>query len=181
MSSNEKMKISKFLSLVLRHNPTAANITLDVHGWADVNELLEGMNRENRTSVTLDDLKDVVASNDKQRFMFNEDCTKIRANQGHSVKVDVELKEVQPPEYLYHGTVERFIGSIKTDGLRPQSRLHVHLSSDEETAVKVGIRRGKPVILTVNAGKMSADGYIFYLSENGVWLTEHVPTEYLHE
>ena len=177
--SPEIVKTSKFMSRVLRHKPRAAYITLDKNGWADVAELIAGMNRSRRTSLTFDDIKEVVEKNDKQRFSFNEDFTKIRANQGHSVKVDVELKEAQPPDVLYHGTAERFIESIKAAGLKPQGRLHVHLSSDKETAVKVGRRHGKPAVLIIDAGRMYADGFKFYLSENGVWLTERVPVEYV--
>jgi putative RNA 2'-phosphotransferase len=170
MTDKDKRTTSKFISLVLRHKPQAANLTLDENGWADVDK-----------PVTPADLKEIVESSDKQRFSFNDDGTKIRANQGHSVQVDVELKEAHPPAVLYHGTAERFISSIKSNGLQPQTRLHVHLSADEDTAVKVGRRHGKPVVLIIDAAKMSAGGFKFYLSENGVWLTEHVPAEYLKE
>ena len=179
MNEQEKKTISKFMSLVLRHNPAKAGLTLDGNGWADVDKLLAGLNRSRRSPVTLDDLKEVVATNDKQRFSFNADYTKIRANQGHSVKVDVELREAEPPDILYHGTAEKFMESIKAEGLKAKTRLYVHLSADEETAVKVGRRHGVPRVLLIDAGKMYADGFKFYLSENGVWLTESVPAEYV--
>ena len=158
MTDKEKRTTSKFMSLVLRHNPSAAGITLDKNGWADVNLLIAGMNKSRRTSVTFDDIKEVAATNDKQRFAFNDDFTKIRANQGHSVKVDVELKETEPPAILYHGTISRFVQAIRAEGLKPQSRLHVHLSGDRETAAKVGSRRGTAVIIVINAFNMHENG-----------------------
>lgn len=181
MTDKERITISKFMSLILRHNPSAAGITLDGNGWADVNLLIAGMNKSRRTSVTFDDIKEVVATNDKKRFAFNDDFTKIRANQGHSVKVDVELNEAVPPAILYHGTISKFVRAIRAEGLKPQSRLHVHLSADRETATKVGSRRGTAVILVINAFKMHEDGYKFYLSENGVWLTDAVPAVYIYD
>ena len=181
MTDKEITTISKFMSLVLRHNPAAAGVTLDGNGWADVSALITGMNKSRRVSVTLEDIKEVVVTNDKQRFAFNDDFTKIRANQGHSVKVDVELKEAEPPAVLYHGTVSRFVRGIRNEGLKPQSRLYVHLSADRETAAKVGSRRGAAVILVINAYKMHEDGYKFYLSENGVWLTDAVPAAYIYD
>ena len=181
MIEKDKIKISKFMSLVLRHDPQSANLTLDENGWADVGKLLAGIKQKRYISVTFDDLKEVVATNDKQRFAFNDDYTKIRANQGHSVAVDVELKEAQPLSVLYHGTVSKFVGAIRKEGLKAQSRLYVHLSADRETAIKVGSRRGTPVVLVINAIKMHQDGYIFYLSENGVWLTDSVPAEYIYD
>lgn len=171
-------KLSVFISLVLRHKPEAANIQLDEHGWAEVDALIEGIRKTGRR-IDIDTLKEIVRTDGKQRYSFNEDCTLIRANQGHSVSVDVELKEAKPPEILYHGTAERFMESIRQEGLRPMSRLYVHLSKDEETALKVGARHGKPVVLKVNAGKMQQDGFRFFLSENGVWLTDKVPASYL--
>lgn len=179
MTEREKTAASKFISLVLRHDPKAAGLTLDRNGWADVSALLAGMNRARRSAITLEALQEIVKTNDKQRFSFNEDGTKIRANQGHSLRVDVELKEAQPPQRLYHGTVSRFLDAIRTEGLKPQSRLHVHLSADEATAIKVGKRRGSPVVLMVDAERMYMEGYIFYLSENGVWLTGSVPARFL--
>lgn len=166
-------KTSKFISLILRHRPEEIGITLDEHGWARVDQLLRGV------KISLEELEEIVAKDEKQRYSFNEDKTLIRANQGHSVHVDLELEEREPPEFLYHGTVERFLDSIRREGLQRQNRQYVHLSPDVETAVKVGRRRGKPVVLQAAAGKMHRDGYRFYLSENGVWLTEEVPPQYL--
>ena len=180
MGNDSNKKLSKFLSLVLRHEPGAAGIQLDEHGWADVKELIQGVNGTGRK---LDEriLKESVLTNDKQRFSFNSDGTKIRANQGHSHNVDVELKETIPPDLLYHGTATRFLGSILNakEGLRPGSRLYVHLSKDYDTAIKVGTRHGVPVVLKVDARQMRKDGYVFYLSENGVWLVKNVPEKYL--
>ena len=170
-------KLSVFISLVLRHKPEAAGIALDEHGWANVEELLHGINETGR-KISMDILEEIVATDSKQRYSFNEDKTLIRANQGHSIPVDVELKEQNPPEILYHGTATRFLNSILNDGLKPMSRLYVHLSKDIETAWKVGKRHGDPVILKINSRDMYKDGYKFYLSENGVWLTEKVDAKY---
>ena len=170
-------KLSVFLSLVLRHNPDAAQITLDEHGWANVEELLTGINRTGRT-IDMDILEEIVVSDNKQRYRFNEDKTLIRANQGHSISVDVELSEQEPPEFLYHGTAARFLKSIEKEGLKPMKRLYVHLSKDTETALKVGKRHGEPVILKIHSGDMYRDGCQFYLSENGVWLTKNVENRY---
>ena len=171
-------KLSKFISLVLRHHPEAAGITLDEHGWADVNELLAGINQTGRT-ISMDILEEIVAADNKQRYSFNERKTLIRANQGHSILVDVELKEQEPPKLLYHGTAERFLKSIQSEGLKPMGRLYVHLSKDPETAYQVGKRHGKPVILQIDSQGMYQDGQKFYLSENKVWLTPKVDIQYL--
>lgn len=171
-------KLSVFISLVLRHNPDVAHITLDKHGWADVDELLRGINDTGR-KINMDILEEIVATDNKQRYSFNEDRTLIRANQGHSIPVDVELEERKPPEFLYHGTADRFLKSILSEGLKPMSRLYVHLSIDTDTAAKVGKRHGKPVILKVHSGEMHRNGIKFYLSENGVWLTKKVSVKYL--
>ena len=168
---------SKFLSLILRHKPEVIGISLDEHGWANVDELIEGMAKE--YPIDKDILEQIVAGDSKQRYSFNEDKTLIRANQGHSIMVDVELDELEPPEILWHGTGEKFEKSIDEQGLIPKSRLYVHLSSDIETATKVGQRHGKPVLYKVLSKKMFDDGYKFYLSKNGVWLTKQVPREYL--
>lgn len=165
--------ISKMISLILRHKPETIGITLDEHGWANVDELLKGV------GIYMDTLELIVNTDDKQRYSFNEDKTLIRANQGHSIPVDVELTEVKPPELLWHGTGEKYAQSICNEGLVSKSRLYVHLSSDEQTAVDVGTRHGKPVLFRVAALKMYEDGYTFYLSKNGVWLTKHVPVPYL--
>jgi putative RNA 2'-phosphotransferase len=168
--------ISKFLSLVLRHQPQTLGIELDPQGWTPVEGLLQKL-RHRGMSVDLDQLRQIVANNDKQRFAFNADFSMIRANQGHSV--DLGLTPVEPPEYLYHGTAEANVATILREGLRKQSRQHVHLSVDEATAVKVGQRHGKPVVLRVASGRMHRDGNAFYLSENKVWLTDAVPAQYL--
>ncbi len=171
-------KLSVFISLVLRHQPDAAGIKLDEHGWANVDELIEGIKNTGR-QIDMDVLEEIVRTDNKQRYSFNEDKTLIRANQGHSIPVDVEFEEQQPPQYLYHGTADRFMGSIMAYGLKPMSRLYVHLSKDEETAVKVGKRHGKPVVLKIKAEEMWKDGIRFYLSQNGVWLTKYVDKKYI--
>jgi putative RNA 2'-phosphotransferase len=170
--------ISKLLSLVLRHQPEVLGIQLDKNGWTEVDLLLEKL-RKRSADIDFERLEQIVYSNDKQRFSFNEDLTKIRANQGHSVSVDVELKQQLPPEFLYHGTVDKFLDGIRSEGLKKGSRLHVHLSKDMETAIKVGSRRGKPIVLTILANQMSEAGHIFYLSENSVWLCEAVPPSFI--
>ena len=175
--SNSDVKLGRFLSLVLRHDPGAAGITLDEHGWADVNELLAGVNRTGR-KIDRVTLERIVRENNKQRYSFNGDGTKIRANQGHSLQVDVELKAAQPPKYLYHGTASRFLPAIQAEGIRKMSRQHVHLSGDFETAMAVGKRHGIPVVITIDAGAMARDGVAFYRSENGVWLCGHVEPKY---
>ncbi|BDU23917.1 putative RNA 2'-phosphotransferase [Flavobacterium sp. GSB-24] len=178
MNEKETKSISKFLSLVLRHSPEKIGLKLDEKGWADVNELIEKCTKKgNRLDAELLDY--VVENNDKKRFAFNEDKTKIRASQGHSISVDLNLTETEPSEYLYHGTVGKFIESIQKEGLKKMSRQHVHLSKDKETAIKVGSRRGAAQILTVKSGAMHRDGFKFYLSENNVWLTDVVPAKYI--
>lgn len=175
--NNNKDSMGKFISLVLRHRPEAAYIQLDEHGWADVEQLLAGIERTGR-KINMAMLEEIVRTDNKQRYSFNEDKTLIRANQGHSIPVDVGLKEQEPPEYLYHGTAFGFYESIRKQGIRPMSRLYVHLSKDIETAVKVGRRHGKPVVLKIHSGSMYRDGVVFYLSENGVWLTKNVEPKY---
>lgn len=171
---------SKFLSLVLRHKPEIIGISLDKNGWADVKELIEKSNSKKNIGLTLSILEYVVENNNKKRFIFNEDKTKIRANQGHSIEVELNLKEVMPPVILYHGTSDRFKDSILRTGLDKRNRNHVHLSADMETAQKVGTRHGgKLIIFKVDCKQMIADGYKFYLSENKVWLTDQVPVKYL--
>ena len=173
-----KNKLSVFISLILRHKPEEIGITLDEHGWADVDELIAGIKASGR-HINMDILKEIVATDEKKRYSFNEDMTLIRANQGHSIPVDVELKEVTPPDVLYHGTAKRFIDSIKRDGIKPMSRLYVHLSEDVNTAIKVGERHGDCTVLPISAKAMCKDGIKFYLSENGVWLTKHVDWKYV--
>ncbi len=176
----DKARLSKFLSLLLRHNPQAANITLDEHGWADVDRLIAGVKQTGR-NIDRDILEEIVASDQKQRYSFNEDRTLIRANQGHSVSVDVELKEQKPPEFLYHGTAGRFLVSIEREGLKPMGRLYVHLSKDIDTAKQVGKRHGIPVVLKIYSGDMYKTGYQFYLSQNGVWLTKNVDVKFFEK
>lgn len=171
--------ISKYISLILRHKPEAIGITLDEHGWANVEDLVAGIAKDNDFNIEM--LEEIVATDKKQRYSFNEDRTLIRANQGHSIPVDVELERVAPPEYLWHGTGEKYVASIDEAGLIPKSRLYVHLSGDEETAMKVGKRHGKPVLYRVLSGKMQQDGYEFFRSANGVWLTKQVPVCYLEK
>jgi putative RNA 2'-phosphotransferase len=170
-------EISKFISLILRHKPETIGISLDEHGWADVDELIDGVSKTHPLDMPL--LEKIVAENDKQRYSFNEDKTLIRANQGHSIPVDVELEKKAPPDILWHGTGEKYVASIDRQGLIRKSRLYVHLSSDYDTAIKVGSRHGKPYVYQVDAKKMSDDGFDFFISVNGVWLTKTVPVEYL--
>ncbi len=168
---------SKFLSLILRHKPETIGITLDKQGWANVDELIAGINKTRKFDMNL--LEEIVRTDQKQRYSFNEDKTLIRANQGHSLPVDVQLDVAKPPQILWHGTGEKYVRSIEQTGLLPKSRLYVHLSSDRETANTVGKRHGKAVIYQVHSGKMQADGYTFYRSKNGVWMTKEVPVCYL--
>lgn len=170
---------SKFLSLILRHKPETIGITLDEHGWAEVEALIEGIQKNRPFDMEM--LEEIVRTDNKQRYSFNEDKTLIRANQGHSIPVDVELQEVTPPEFLWHGTGQKYAESIDCTGLVPKSRLYVHLSGDCGTAMKVGKRHGKPVLYRVHSGRMAEDGYVFYRSVNGVWLTKHVPVKYLEK
>jgi len=170
--------ISKYLSLVLRHDPAAAGVTLDAEGWVGVAELLAGAARHG-FSFTRAELEEVVQTNEKQRFAFSVDSQRIRASQGHSVSVELGLTPETPPEVLYHGTVDRFLSSIMDQGLDKRSRQYVHLSPDVETATRVGSRRGQPVILKIAAANMHSDGFRFFCSANGVWLTERVPPQYI--
>jgi putative RNA 2'-phosphotransferase len=171
------VRLSKYLAKHLRHAPHELGLTLQPGGWVPVDDLLAA--RKHGFPISYDDLVECVETNDKQRFAFDVSGEMIRANQGHSVEVDLQLGEREPPEVLFHGTVERFLPSILKDGLIRGKRHHVHLSRDVETARKVGARRGKPVILTIDAGRMHRDGHTFFLSANGVWLTDKVPPGYL--
>lgn len=170
---------SRFMSLILRHKPETIGISLDEHGWANVDELIAGITKTHE--FNMDILEEIVRTDNKQRYSFNEDKTLIRANQGHSIPVDVELEEAEPPAQLWHGTGEKYVASIDKQGLIPKSRLYVHLSKDKETAINVGKRHGKPVLYIVKAADMVKDGYQFFLSKNGVWLTKKVPVEYLEK
>ena len=172
-------RTSKYLSLILRHKPEAAGITLDEHGWANVEELIEGIRKT--LSFNREMLKEIVRTDEKGRYSFNEDKTQIRANQGHSIPVGVELPVAEPPKFLYHGTGEKSVAFIDSQGLLTRTRLYVHLSGDAETARKVGIRHGKPVIYTVLSGEMARAGVTFYRSVNGVWLVKAVPPQYLRK
>lgn len=168
---------SRYISLLLRHKPQVAGLTLDPHGWAEVDALIAAVNKTH--PLTREMLEEIVRADEKGRYSFSEDGTRIRANQGHSVPVDVWLAKKTPPALLYHGTAEKYTSAIETQGLLPRTRLYVHLSPDRETAVKVGKRHGTPVVYSVDAAKMTTDGYDFYVSENGVWLTKAVPPRYL--
>lgn len=173
-------RLSKFISMILRHKPQVIGITLDEHGWADVDELIKGINETGEeVKFSKDTLEIIVKTDKKQRYSFSQDKTLIRANQGHSIPVDVELEKKEPPKVLYHGTGSRFVKSIQEQGLFPMERLYVHLSTDVETATNVGKRHGTPVIFQVNAEQMQKDGYDFFQSVNGVWLTKEVPAKYL--
>ena len=173
----ENTEISRFIAFILRHKPESVGIKLDPHGWASVSELITAVSK--RYSFSMEKLEEIVATDDKMRYSFNSDKTLIRANQGHSVPVDLELCECEPPLALYHGTAEKYTASIDGEGLISKTRLFVHLSGDIETATAVGKRHGTPVIYEVAAAKMKEDGHKFYLSENGVWLTPAVPVKYL--
>lgn len=176
--SADPVHTSKFLSFVLRHKPEAIGLALDGNGWADVDDLVR-LAIESGHPLTRAAIETVVAGSDKQRFALSEDGRRIRANQGHSVAVDLGLSPVTPPTILYHGTATRFLDSIREHGLRPGSRQHVHLSGDEATAVKVAIRHGRAAVLQVAAGEMARDGFPYFRSTNGVWLTALVPVRYL--
>ena len=173
MSKDPRVRRSKHLSLVLRHDPASVGLTLDAAGWADVGQLLVAM------KLTAPELDEIVATNSKKRFEFNEDRTKIRASQGHSVDVELGYEEQLPPATLYHGTSADFVASIRSTGLEKRDRHHVHLSVDQDTALVVARRRPRPVILHVNASSMVLFGHKFYLSTNGVWLTDSVPAQYI--
>lgn len=172
--------LSKFLSYVLRHKPIAIGLEMDEGGWVEVDQLILKINSsKNEIVLDLDKLTTIVENDKKQRYTFSLDKTKIRANQGHSVLVDLGYAQTSPPEYLYHGTPVFNIESIKMNGLQRKSRHHVHLSKNRKTALAVGRRHGKPVVLVIHAGKMYRDGYHFYCSTNHVWLTSEVPARYI--
>lgn len=172
------VRISKFLSLVLRHEPQKAGLTLDPSGWVDVDALIRGCAAAG-VSFTRAELESVVATNDKQRFAFSPDGQRIRASQGHSVDVELDYAPAEPPDVLYHGTADRFLGSIKAEGLLKGQRHHVHLSAVRDTAVAVGQRHGRPVVISIAAKAMHAAGHRFFQSANGVWLVDHVPVQFM--
>jgi putative RNA 2'-phosphotransferase len=178
MDEKRKKKISKFLSLILRHKPEVVGLKLEKNGWVSVEKLIKAC-ADYGKKFTLAELKEVVETNDKKRFAFNDNETKIRASQGHSVEVEIEFEKQTPPKILYHGTAEKNVGIIFAEGLKKISRHHVHLSSDIETARKVGRRYGKPVIFQIDTVSMKAEGFEFYISANGVWLVEGVPPKFL--
>ncbi|WP_214403561.1 RNA 2'-phosphotransferase [Pseudonocardia lacus] len=172
----DDVRLSKFLALVLRHDPAAAGVELGPGGWVGVDDLLAGLARAGRP-IDRARLEAVVANSDKRRYELDGD--RIRAAQGHSQPVDLQLEPAVPPDVLFHGTVERFLGSITAEGLRPGRRTHVHLSADVATAEAVGARRGRPVVLRVDAAGLHATGAAFYRASNGVWLTARVPPEWI--
>lgn len=180
MNETDKKRIGKFLSLVLRHQPETIGIELDEQGWANVKELIEKC-KKHRYHFSMEDLIEIVETNDKKRYSFNEKRNKIRANQGHSIDINLALQPVEPPEYLYHGTAKRFLSSIREKGILKGTRQHVHLSKELDTAVKVGSRHGKPAILTILSGQMYRDGIQFYCSDNGVWLTDYIDVKYISD
>lgn len=179
MNEKQKKSKSKFLSYVLRHHPEIINLNLDENGWANVDELIATSKRDSYEGFTFEELDEIVQTNAKKRFAFNEDKTRIRASQGHSIDINLALIPQQPPEFLYHGTAQSNIESILEKGIEKRDRQHVHLSQDKETATSVGMRHGKPIILTVKTGEMFENGIEFYLSDNEVWLTDFVNSIYI--
>ncbi len=178
MNEKELKKKSKFLSLVLRHQPEAIGIELDESGWVGVQDLLDGMNR-NGKGISSETLEQLVSTSDKQRFAFSDDKRRIRANQGHSVNVELGYQAATPPDRLYHGTPAQYVDAISREGLKKMNRHHVHLHLDTSVASSVGQRRGKPVLLAVQSGAMQAAGFEFFVTPNDVWLVDNVPTEYI--
>src|SRR5262245_43206526 len=178
MDSRRRIRASKFLSLVLRHRPERVALTLDESGWADVDELLAALASAG-IALTRDELFEVVETNDKQRFALSEDRRRIRASQGHSIEIDLAYPPATPPDVLFHGTAQKNLAKIRAEGLLRGQRQHVHLSTSEATAVAVGRRHGKPVVLSIDAARLTTDGHRFYISANGVWLIEHVPPDYI--
>jgi len=178
MNDKEIIRTSKFLSLVLRHEPERVGLKLGEAGWVGVDELLKAVNSHG-VSLTLDQLKHIVATSDKKRFAFSEDGLCIRASQGHSVEVDLQYLPQTPPEILYHGTAVRFLDSIRQHGLQKLERHDVHLSAETKLTLQVGGRHGKPVLLTIRAGEMHRSGFVFRCSANGVWLVDHVPPQFI--
>lgn len=171
-------KLSVFISLILRHKPEVINIKLDEYGFANVDELIDGV-RKSGKNINRNILQEIVEQDKKKRYSFNETKTLIRANQGHSINVNVPMEKKAPPENLFHGTAEKSRNSISEQGINKMNRLYVHLSDNEETAYHVGKRHGKVIILKINSKRMFDDGYEFLLSENGVWLVDIVPTQYI--
>lgn len=177
---NDLVKMGKYLSLILQHKPELINLKIDEHGWVEVDQLLKGINDSGRY-ISKEMLDIIVNTNNKKRYQYNDDQTKIRANQGHSIKVDVELQEKVPPDILYHGTAQKYLDKIKKSGIRKMNRLYVHLSKDIQTAINVGKRHGQPIVLVIDTKKMLRDGYKFYYSYNGVWLCDDIAYSYVEE
>lgn len=180
MDEKQLTRISKFLSKYLRHEPATLGLTLEVGGWVLVEDLLKACAKHN-FPITKVQLDEVVEKNNKKRFSFDESGKKIRANQGHSVEVDLQLAPQRPPSVLYHGTAEKNLASVMSVGIEKRARHHVHLSKDIATAKNVGSRHGKPVVLAIDAESMQKAGFIFYCSDNGVWLTDCVPVEFIKQ
>lgn len=178
MEKAKQNQLGKFVSLVLRHQPEIIGLFVDKEGWADINELISKSAKKGM-SFTKEELDYVVENNDKKRYAYNSDQTRIRANQGHSIAVDLQLMEKRPPEFLYHGTTVRFVDSIRKQGILKMQRQQVHLSPNKDVAVQVGTRRGEVYVFTVKAGEMYADGLVFFESDNGVWLTDFIDCKYL--
>ena len=174
----ELISTSKFLSLILRHKPETIGLSLDAHGWVSIQALLDAANAHDHP-ISRELLDEVVFTNDKKRFSYSPDGWMIRANQGHSIEVDLELEPIEPPAILYHGTVDRVLNSIQATGLQKMNRQYVHLSATVEIASCVGGRRGKPVVLSIDTEKMYRDEHLFFLSPNGVWFTDSVPWKYI--
>ncbi len=174
----DKVQVSRFLSYILRHAPESIGLTLDDQGWGEISKLIP-LAQKNGTALTIELIKDVVKTNDKKRFAISEDGLFIRAVQGHSLKTTIDYQAITPPKILFHGTATRFIDSIFKQGLIPNGRQYVHLSQDHKTAVNVGDRHGKAIVLTVDSEKMFSEGFEFYQADNGVWLTLSVPVKYL--
>lgn len=178
MNEKDKKRTGKFISLILRHEPQKIGLSLDENGWASVEELISRC-ACHRVYFSKEELQEIVETNDKKRYSYNEDQTQIRANQGHSITVNLDLPSVKPPEYLYHGTADRFMASISREGIRNMNRHHVHLSKEKNTAAQVGSRHGRTVVLIIFSGQMFRDGIEFYVSDNGVWLTDYVDPKYI--
>jgi putative RNA 2'-phosphotransferase len=178
MTDKETTRMSKFLSLILRHEPERVGITLDTAGWIDVDTLLQAVDRHG-PALSRAQLEHIVAASDKKRFAFSEDGRRIRASQGHSVEVDLNYEPQAPPELLYHGTAAQFLDSIRKQGLLKMERHHVHLSAESVLTLQVGARRGRPTLLTIRAEEMHRRGHLFYRSANGVWLVDSVPVQFI--
>lgn len=178
MNTKQQVRISKRLSLILRHNPQSVGLTLDPSGWAEVSELLDALSNHS-TPLNKEILQEIVAENPKKRFEFDDSGLKIRARQGHSVKVDLGYMATNPPDLLYHGTPAKFLDSIMKEGLKKQQRHHVHMSENIPLMLEVARRRGEPRLIEINAKRMAEDGHKFYLTENDVWLSENIPSQFL--